>query len=253
MQEETHSGVRPARVVGSVVLVFGAELALVLGGQISSPFGLHPLFFPLGSLLVIGVALRLARAPSLSSLGLVPVAYRGIGVALVGSLGMAAVLLTAGRPVFALGAVVHGAVVPGVVEELVFRGYAFRRLRRDANWGFVPAMLFTGVVFGSFHVPGALLAGEGGALLGTVALTTAGGCWYAWLMERWDNSVWVPVAMHVAMNGWWVVFSAGATAGSGGSAGLWSRVVTIAAVCVATAKLTAPLQPTGSDPSNTRT
>ncbi|MCP4871267.1 MAG: CPBP family intramembrane metalloprotease [Proteobacteria bacterium] len=104
-------------------------------------------------------------------------------------------------------------------------------------WSFGVALAVTAALFGSAHLPGALLHGQG-LTIGSVAVTGAGGAWFGWLLMRWGWSVWVPVAAHISINAWWVLFSTGATAASGGSEGLWSRVAAITFVTVLTIRWT---------------
>lgn len=208
---------------------------------------------PLGALalwlvLAFGGAVVLARGEALALLGLTRFDARGVGVALAGSLLMLAGLAIGSEtgPHVDLAALWDAALRPGVVEELLFRGLAFGVLFWRAGWSFPAAMLSTGIVFGAFHIPGAVANGTLDEAWGVMAITAAGGCWFAWLYARW-RSLWVPIAAHVAMNAWWVLYTAGPHAASGGSGALWGRVAAIVAITLATGKLTdeEPSDPVG--------
>lgn len=94
------------------------------------------------------------------------------------------------------------------VEELLFRGFAFGQLCRRAGWGFWPAGLVTGLVFGLAHVPfNRLIALElGWNDFFTIALTGAGGVFFAWIYMKWNWNLWVPIFLHALMNAWWAIF-----------------------------------------------
>jgi membrane protease YdiL (CAAX protease family) len=196
------------------------------------PVGVARWIFPTAA-----VALPLAVA---WPCGLDRMSWRGVGLALAGSLAMPiAFVVEGGRPGLPDGdALLRGVLAAAVAEEVLFRGYAFSTLVRRAGWPLVPAMVVTALVFGLGHVPGALRTGEWGQVLGAAALTGVGGAWYAWLLHRWGYALWVPIAMHASMNLWWQVFAVGPTAASGGAAAVWGRAVTIAVVTVVTLRAT---------------
>lgn len=181
-------------------------------------------------------ALLLARRNVLDLLGLTRFSARGVAVAGIGSLAMlGGIALTAeAGPTFELASFWEGALRPAFAEELLFRGLVFSVLYWRLRWSFVAAMLSTGLVFGLFHVPGAVAAGEIGQAWGTVAVTAAGGCWYAWLYVRWDRSLWVPITAHLAMNAWWTLYSAGPTAVGGGSGATGGRIAAVVLITMAT-------------------
>jgi uncharacterized protein len=193
---------------------------------------------------ISGVLVVAPKRP-LWALGLTRFDGTGVAVAAVGSLAMLAGLaITAdGSPVFDVYALWDGALRPAFTEELMFRGFAFGVLFWHVGWSFRSAMLVTGIVFGSLHLPGAIVGGHLDQAWGTALITTAGGCWFAWLYARWNRSLWVPIATHFFMNAWWVIYTAGPTAGGGGAGATWGRVAAIVAISVATAKLTIPSTP----------
>ena len=100
-------------------------------------------------------------------------------------------------------ALMRHALLPGFGEELLYRGLLFGLLFRIAGWGFVPAALTGALLFGAAHLS---QGGSAVEAVGIFAITALGGVWFAWLYIEWDFDLWVPVAFHVLMNAWWVVF-----------------------------------------------
>lgn len=180
---------------------------------------------------------RLAEVPG--ELGLPRAPWRGLGVALLASLPMLAVLaVTAGRlPHPELGyPLVRSAVVAPIAEEVLFRGYAFRQLARRGGWGFWPAVIATALVFGLGHL-GNVRSGAGlETALEEVAITALGGAFFAWLLARWDD-LWVPIGLHAFMNLWWDVYAVDELA-IGDTAANVARVLTIAAAIALTLRRT---------------
>ena len=100
-------------------------------------------------------------------------------------------------------ALTRHAVLPGFGEELLYRGLLFGLLFRIAGWGFLPAALTGALLFGGAHLS---QGGSATEAAGIFAITALGGLWFAWLYVEWDFDLSVPVAFHVLMNAWWVVF-----------------------------------------------
>jgi len=230
-----------------VVLVVFIGLALVWVMLFSAmlivqvPEGVHTAIYVLGCLLLAVGGTRLAGIPKpIAHLGLLKMDLRGIAVAFGGSLPMLVGLLLAAptAPVLDLHLIWAKAVQPGVIEELVFRGFAFGLLYQRARWSFPAAMLITGAAFGCAHLPGAIVSGQLDQAVGTTLITGVGGCWFAWLFVRWGQCLWVPITTHVSMNLWWTLFTAGPTAAGGGPGTTWGRLAAIAIITVATLKMT---------------
>ena len=127
-------------------------------------------------------------------LGLMLTAPLALGLALETPL-----TLTADTP----HALVRHALLPGFGEELLYRGLLFGLLFRIAGWGFLPAALTGALLFGGAHLS---QGGSAAEAAGIFAITALGGVWFAWLYVEWDFDLWVPVAFHMLMNAWWVVF-----------------------------------------------
>jgi len=92
-------------------------------------------------------------------------------------------------------------VIAPVFEELVFRGFALRRLRaRGAS--FWPAALATSVAFGLLHVPGWLfMKGMSATTLSLFAPVVSIGLVLAAVSWRLP-SLWACIAVHLANNAW---------------------------------------------------
>jgi membrane protease YdiL (CAAX protease family) len=159
------------------------------------------------ALVVLGVAALLAGPRRAAwALGLHRSPLRGFALALVLTLPMLGALawhapltFTADTP----HALLRQAVLPGFGEELLYRGFLFGLLFRFAGWGFLPAALGAALLFGGAHL---YQGGDATEAAGIFALTALGSVWFAWLYVEWDDDLWVPVAFHVLMNAWWLLF-----------------------------------------------
>ena len=103
----------------------------------------------------------------------------------------------------------QGSVFPGFGEEVFYRAFLFGFLFRFARWGFLPASLLVGLLFGIAHIYQGNSVGEA---LSVFAITASGGIWFAWLYAEWNFNIWVPTFFHLLMNAWWEVFSVSETA-----------------------------------------
>jgi len=93
------------------------------------------------------------------------------------------------------------------VEEVIFIGFAFRRLYRHAGWGFLSAALVGPVIFAVLHVGNSFFADvELGKPLFAAGLAIVGGMLLAWLFVAWADNLWVPILFHGMMNFWWEGF-----------------------------------------------
>lgn len=129
----------------------------------------------------------------------------------------------------------RSAVLPGIAEELLYRALLFGFLFRFAGWGFLPAGLVGALVFGAAHL---YQGGDPVEALAIAGLTTAGGLWFSWLYAEWRFNLWVPIAFHILMNGWWTLFDVADDAlGTGASVGLRAAVIALSVlVTVAVAR-----------------
>lgn len=158
-------------------------------------------------LAALGVAALLAGPRrAMAALGLAGRPLRAFAIALLATLPMLGALawhapltFTAETP----AALLRSAVLPGFGEELLYRGLLFGLLFRFAGWGFLPAALGAALLFGAAHLS---QGGDPTEAAGIFALTALGSLWFAWLYVEWGYDLWVPVAFHVLMNAWWVLF-----------------------------------------------
>ena len=130
----------------------------------------------------------------------------------------AAIGLACASPMLALGLlaprreitheIIQGTLVAGLSEEILFRGFAFGFLVQLARWRVWPAAILTGAVFGALHIDwGSSIAPQ----LGWVSFIGLGGVLYAWIHARSGWNLWIPIALHTAMNLWWAYFDLNAT------------------------------------------
>lgn len=125
---------------------------------------------------------------------------------------------------------VRSAVLPGIAEEILFRGFLFGFLYRFAGWGFLPAALLSSLVFGVEHL---YQGSDPLEALGIALLTGIGGLWWSWLLVEWRWNLWVPIAFHVLLNGYWSAFDVADNA-FGGLTAVAVRLACIAISVVAT-------------------
>ena len=95
----------------------------------------------------------------------------------------------------------------GVAEELVWRGYAFRRLRTRLSFG--RAVAWTMPLLAATHLPVLVSSGPavGGAAMLVAAVTTVP---LAYLYETGRNTVWAPAVVHTAIDSFKLVVIASA-------------------------------------------
>jgi len=110
--------------------------------------------------------------------------------------------------------IVLSAVFPGIGEEILFRGMMFGLLFRFAGWGFLPAALLVASIFGVEHFYQGSSALD---LLGIFGITAIAAVWWSWMYIEWNNNIWVPIGLHVLMNGYFQIFSV-----SDSALGSWS-------------------------------
>jgi membrane protease YdiL (CAAX protease family) len=241
MDHDKASGARLPLVIALTGTLLALLVLLLPQLGVELPSLIRKVRVPVGFLAIAAVGMTLSRPGNpLASLGLLRFNGLGVGVALLGSLAMLVGLALggAGSPSFDPVVAWEKAIQPGFVEEVFFRGFVFGLLRWGAGWSLANSLLAIALLFGGFHVPGAILGGNADQAIGAAAITGAGGAWFAWLYERWGRSLWVPIAAHGGMNLWWVLYQAGATAADGEAGATWGRIGAITIVTVATIRLT---------------
>lgn len=127
--------------------------------------------------------------------------------------------------------VIHGAIAPGLTEEIFFRAMLFGLLVQLGRTPMISTAVVTGIVFGLAHID--ITPDEGETIVGQLnlwnALIALGGFMYAWLYfeSRWN--LWVVIALHAGMNLWWDMFDLSATPLGGWGATI-SRIAAVGLV-----------------------
>jgi len=129
-----------------------------------------------------------------------------------------------------LANLLHTTLAAGFFEEYFFRGFLFGILFRKLKWGFVPASILGGIIFGLGHIY------QGSTLIettGIFAITTIGAVWFSWLYIEWANNLWVPIFLHILMNFSWILFEVSDNALGGLYTNLF-RILSIALTIIIT-------------------
>lgn len=126
--------------------------------------------------------------------------------------------------------IVHKTIFAGFMEEYLFRGFLFGILFRKTGWGFIPASILGGLIFGLGHIyQGSTILETSGVFL----VTSLGAIWFAWLYIEWNNNLWVPVFLHTLMNLSWALFEVSNNALGGFYTNMF-RIITIALTIIIT-------------------
>ena len=128
------------------------------------------------------------------------------------------------------GSLFHKTFIAGFFEEYLFRGFLFGILFRKLKWGFIPASILGGLIFGLGHLY------QGSTLLettGIFAITTIGAIWFSWLYIEWEKNLWIPIFLHTLMNLSWILFEVSNNALGGVYTNLF-RIITIALTIIIT-------------------
>jgi uncharacterized protein len=123
-----------------------------------------------------------------------------------------------------------GVIFAAFFEELYFRGILFGQLFRYARIGFIPSVLICAVLFAAGHL---WQSSDFSVLIGIFATTFLGAIFFAWTYIEWDNNLWVPMGLHLFMNLYWNLFSAGNNALGGFYSNIF-RILTITLVICGT-------------------
>jgi membrane protease YdiL (CAAX protease family) len=161
------------------------------------------------SFLGLFVAHRLPPKALLAELGLLGQVGTGLGISFLASMPMLVTLAATSKinPHIVLGNTLLVAVFGPVCEEILFRGYVFRQLYRRAGWTFLGSIAVSAGVFGLAHFGGLWGKISLGEAAGEIAVIAVGGAFFAWLLVRWDDNLWVPIGLHVSMNLWCEIFA----------------------------------------------
>lgn len=119
-------------------------------------------------------------------------------------------------------------ILTGFKEELVFRAFMFGMLFRYARTGFFWAVILPALYFASVHLY------QGHDVLSSLAafgVTFIGALYFSWMYVEWNFNIWVPVGLHMLMNGAWHVFTMEGTEVAAG--GLISNIVRVVSIALA--------------------
>jgi len=123
-----------------------------------------------------------------------------------------------------------GVIFAAFFEELFFRGILFGQLFRYAKIGFIPSILLCALLFALGHL---WQSTDFSVLIGIFVTTFLGAILFAWTYIEWDNNLWVPMGLHLFMNLYWDLFSAGDNALGGTYSNIF-RVITIVLIILGT-------------------
>ena len=126
--------------------------------------------------------------------------------------------------------VLRGAIIAAFIEELFFRGIFFGQIYRFTQIGFIPSILYGAIIFASFHL---YQSQDFLTLIGIFIATFLGAVLFAWAYIEWNNNLWVPIFLHLFMNLFWMLFSAGDNAMGGVYANIF-RILTIVLIILLT-------------------
>jgi len=123
-----------------------------------------------------------------------------------------------------------GCFIAPFAEEVLFRGYMFGQLYRQARWGFWLSALIPSVLFALGHA----YQGNGfWELAGIFTVTGLGSLLGCWVYMQWQFNLWVVFGLHCLMNLWWELFGVADTA-LGGWIANGARLLTITAAILLT-------------------
>lgn len=124
-----------------------------------------------------------------------------------------------------LSLILRKSIFPGFMEEFMFRAFMFGLLFRYAKTGFFWAVILPALLFGSLHLY------QGHDVISSLAafgVTFIGAVYFSWMYVEWNYNLWVPVGLHILMNGAWVMFSMeGTEVAAGGLISNIARVISI--------------------------
>ena len=117
-------------------------------------------------------------------------------------------------------------ILTGFKEELVFRALMFGLLFRYAKTGFFWAVILPALYFGSVH----LYQGHDAlSSLAAFGVTFIGALYFSWMYVEWNFNIWIPVGLHILMNGAWHIFiMEGTEVAAGGLISNMARIVSMA-------------------------
>ena len=211
-----------------LVAVYGRRILLDIIGSDFDSYGLRLLHYYLWWLIpvIIVSILLFGKDRFLEELGLTASIKRGFSYAFLMTLPMflGYALFGEFNDSETLSGFVKGSILPGFMEELLFRAFLFGLLFIRFGWGFLPSGLIGAFIFGLQHLY------QGDTLmeaLGVFGVTFAGALWFAWLYIEWDKNLWLVIFLHSLMNLYWSLFDVSESGALGGQFANTFRVITI--------------------------
>ena len=160
------------------------------------------LLWVLPCVVAVMIADRVSLHESWRALGLDDEPMRGYRFGLLATLPMAGVVFFVALGRLDSDELVGSVVLGPFAEEVLFRGFLFRRLHYASGWQPNAAIAVSAALFGLAHI------GTPGTNAMDVAIRAAGGWMFAWICYRW-NSLWPAIGLHAFINLWWVLADAG--------------------------------------------
>lgn len=187
---------------------------------------IRALFLTLGTFILSVIVIKPKEI--LSFLGLSRNILKGLGIALLCVLPLYLIFLCFGNlnTELTFSVIYSKCILTGFKEELVFRAFMFGLLFRYARTGFFWAVILPALYFGSVHLY------QGHDILSSLAafgVTFIGALYFSWMYAEWNFNLWIPVGLHMLMNGAWQVFTMeGTEVAAGGLVSNIGRIVSIA-------------------------
>ena len=219
-------------IVSVIIMLFWRNI-----GRITTLFGSSDSFLNLSmralllTLVTLFFAVIVMKPKEIFSfLGLSGNIFKGLGIALICVLPLYLGLSFFGdfNTKLTFPVIYDKCILTGFKEELVFRAFMFGLLFRYAKTGFFWAVILPALYFGSVHLY------QGHDVLSALAafgVTFIGALYFSWMYVEWNFNIWIPVGLHVLMNGAWHIFTMEGTEVAAG--GLVSNVARIASIALA--------------------
>lgn len=210
------------RNLGFVTTLFNIPDHSILGLSVKA------LFLTLATLILTIVVIKPKEL--FSFLGLSGNIFKGFGIAVLCVLPLYLVFPLFGNlnTELTFYEIYERCILAGFKEELVFRALMFGLLFRYAKTGFFWAVILPALYFGSVHLY------QGDDLLSALAafgVTFIGALYFSWMYAEWNFNIWIPVGLHMLMNGAWHIFTMEGTEVAAG--GLISNIVRIISIALA--------------------
>lgn len=219
-------------IIASVIIIlFWRNLGFVttlfdIPGDSIPGLSIKALFLTLATLVLTIVVIKPKEA--FSVLGLSSNILKGFGIALLCVLPLYLIFPLFGNlnTKLTFSVIYDRAILTGFKEELVFRAFMFGLLFRYAKTGFFWAVILPALFFGSVHLY------QGHDILSSLAafgVTFIGALYFSWMYVEWKFNIWIPIGLHILMNGGWHIFTMeGTEVAAGGLISNIARIISIA-------------------------